>query len=237
MAKATYGIDAPNVVRNLFLGAVGASLVWAFGRQHLPTTVVYGALCTGAFCFLEALAMAWTSLKGKRIAAKQLVDRAMLKEGDHVLDVGCGRGLVLIEAAKRLAKGRAIGLDIWNAVDLSGNGARATQANADLEGVAERVELVDGNAMQMPFADASFDAVVSSLCLHNLSGREDRAKALREIVRVLKPGGRVVVQDFRHTSDYAAILREGGLLVHERRLVNPLLMFPPTWRVAARKAD
>ncbi|HZU53296.1 MAG TPA: hypothetical protein VFF77_05345, partial [Holophagaceae bacterium] len=62
-----------------------------------------------------------------------------------------------------------------------------------------------------------------------------RALALAEIARVLKPGGRAVIQDFRHTGDYVKALEAAGLQA-ERRLVNPLLMFPPTWRVTARKA-
>ena len=241
MAKVDYGIDAPGVVRNFVLAALGGGLLlWLAPRLYLSRAGASALASIGASAALifglEAVLMLWTSLRGKRIAARQLVDRAELKPGGRVLDVGCGRGLLLIEAAKRLKEGRAVGLDIWNAEDLSGNRPEATKANAKAEGVADRVELVDGNGMKMPFPDASFEAVVSSLCLHNLYKKEDRALALAEIIRVLKPGGRAVLQDFRHTADYARMLREAGLIVDSRRLVNPLLMFPPTWRVIARKA-
>lgn len=241
MAKADYGIDAPGVVRNFVLAALGGGLLlWLAPRLHLSRAAASALASIGATAALifgvEAVLMLWTSLSGKRVAARQLVDLAELKADDRVLDMGCGRGLLLIEAAKRLKEGRAVGLDIWNAEDLSGNRPEATEANAKAEGVADRVELVDGNAMKMPFPDASFEAVVSSLCLHNLYKKEDRAVALAEIVRVLKPGGRAVIQDFRHTADYAKALREAGLIVDSRSLVNPLLMFPPTWRVIARKA-
>jgi ubiquinone/menaquinone biosynthesis C-methylase UbiE len=234
MAKTDYGIDAPGVIRNLAIVALAAALLMVFGRHVIPLGLKYSIGYTGGFCGLEVALMLWTSLKGKRVAARQVVDRAELDGDARVLDVGCGRGLLLIEAAKRLKDGRAVGLDIWNAEDLSGNRPAATEANAKAEGVADRVELVDGNAMKMPFGDGSFDAVLSSLCIHNLYRREERALALSEIARVLKPGGRAVIQDFRHTGDYVKALEAAGLQV-ERRLVNPLLMFPPTWRVVAKK--
>ncbi len=234
-SKARYGLDAPGVIRNLALGSVGAGVAAFLGFRvlHQPAFAVSMIWVAGALG-LEVVLMLGTSLIGKRFAARHLMGLAALNGNERVLDVGCGRGLLLIEAAKRLKTGHAVGLDIWNAEDLSGNGPEATHANLRAEGVADRAELVDGNAMAMPFPDASFEVIVSSLCLHNLYQAEDRAKALAEIVRVLKPGGRVLIQDFRHTGDYTTTL-EGFGLHATRSLVNPLLMFPPTWRVVAKK--
>jgi ubiquinone/menaquinone biosynthesis C-methylase UbiE len=73
------------------------------------------------------------------------------------------------------------------------------------------VEVRDGDARSLPFADATFDVVVSSLVLHNIPDREERRRAVREIARVLKPGGRVALLDLRHTSDYVYVLRQCGL--------------------------
>ena len=73
------------------------------------------------------------------------------------MDVGCGRGLLLIGAAKRLTTGRAIGLDVWRRQDQAGNDPAATIANAQADGVAERVELREGDARQLPFDDQTFD--------------------------------------------------------------------------------
>ncbi len=235
MAKADYGIDAPGVIRNLAFGSVGAGVAAVLGFRVLhQSQFAVAMIWVAIFLGLEVIAMLWTSLRGKRLAARKLVDLAKLNGSEWVLDVGCGRGLLLIEAAKRLKEGRATGLDIWNAEDLSGNGPNATIANLKAEGLADRAELVDGNAMAMPFPDASFEVVVSSLCLHNLYAADERAKALREIVRVLKPGGRILIQDFRHTGVYRKTLEECGLQA-TRSLVNPLLMFPPTWRVVAER--
>src|SRR5207342_875535 len=102
-------------------------------------------------------------------------------------------------------------------------------------GLQERVELVDGDMCAMPFADGEFDAVLSSLAVHNVYEGPGRTRALAEIARVTRAGGRVLLQDFRHTADYAAALRDAGFLDVRRRLVNPLLMFPPTWRVTGVK--
>jgi ubiquinone/menaquinone biosynthesis C-methylase UbiE len=238
MSRAAFGIDAPGVIRNFVLLALAAlALAWAAAR-FLPEARGLPRMGLGfAVVFtLQATLMLWTSLVGKRIAARQLLDAAQLRGDERVLDVGCGRGLLLLGAAQRLPRGRAVGLDLWNAADLSGNTRAATEANARVLAVAGRVELVDGDMCAMPFADAGFDAVVSSLAVHNVYDAPGRARALAEIARVLKPGGRVLLQDFRHTGEYAAALREAGFESVRRRLVNPLLMFPPTWRVSASKA-
>jgi arsenite methyltransferase len=64
---------------------------------------------------------------------------------------------------------------------------------------------------ELPFADASFDLVVSSLAIHNIHAPGGRAQAIAEATRVLKPGGRLRIADFRATSDYATWLRERGM--------------------------
>ena len=112
----------------------------------------------------------------------------------------------MLLAAQRLTTGRAVGVDLWQNEDLSGNRPEATVENARREGVADRVEVKDGDARQLPFPDATFDVVVSSLALHNIYDRAGRERAVREIARVLKPGGRVAIVDIRHTDEYARVL-------------------------------
>lgn len=86
-----------------------------------------------------------------------------LRGDEHLLDVGCGRGVVLMLAAERLPVGRAVGLDLWLTTDQSGNSEQATWRNADLEGIGARIELHTGDMRRLPFPDASFDVVTSSL--------------------------------------------------------------------------
>jgi arsenite methyltransferase len=158
--------------------------------------------------------------------------------GENVLDVGCGRGLLLAGAAKRLAalqgSGRLTGIDVWSNVDMGGNSAAATQHNLDLEGVSSRCTLISKPAQEMPFADASFDVIVSNLCLHNIYDATTRRQALHQIVRVLKPGGIALISDYKRTSEYAKEFAYAGLAVEKKR-GSFLTTFPPLTVVVARK--
>ena len=125
--------------------------------------------------------MVWDSKVGKLWARDRLLDGLALRGDETVLDVGCGRGLLLIGAAKRLTTGKAVGVDIWQTEDLSGNRPEATLENARLEGVAECVEVKDGDARRLPFADGAFDVIVTKEALHNIYNAAERDTAVREI--------------------------------------------------------
>src|SRR6185295_9931035 len=118
--------------------------------------------------------------------------------------------------------------------DQSGNRRAATLANAEAEGVVERVEVVDGDMRALPFADASFDAVVSSIAIHNLDEADDRERACLEIARVLRPGGRIAVLDLRATEQYAYAFEDAGL-VGVARSGRSFRMYPPVRVVTARR--
>ncbi|WP_165405427.1 class I SAM-dependent methyltransferase [Bradyrhizobium genosp. SA-3] len=116
---------------------------------------------------------------------------------------------------KKLITGTAIGIDLWAEKDLSNNNPEATLVNAVAEGVADRVEVETGDITKLRFPDASFDVVVSMTVIHNIPSRDARDQALREFVRVLKPGGRAAIFDLLHTSRYAEVLREAGMTVRD----------------------
>lgn len=239
--KGNYGIDAPYVVRNLILIGIGvlvlgiaAFFVFPQPLQWLGITLGVVFLISFLICTGEGLYMIWSSKVGKFRERERLLDLVQLRGDETVLDVGCGRGLLLNGAARRLSTGKAVGIDIWNSRDQSGNHPDVTRANARTEGVAERVEVVDGDVRNMPFPDGRFDVVVSSLAIHNIYHEEERRKALAEIFRVLKPGGRLAILDFQHVQEYAAVLRQLG--AHDVRVVGPhWLMFPPVRIVTGRK--
>lgn len=182
----------------------------------------------------SAALMLASSLLGKRFVATRLIRSLQLRGDEHVLDVGCGRGLLLIEGARHLPRGRAFGIDLWKTSDQSGNAQAATLANAQAAGVADRVAIDTGDMRHLPYADSSFDAIVSSLAVHNLPSSADREQAMREIARVLKPSGRIALLDFRHAAAYASTLRQSGLVDVGVSLPN-LLMFPPISVVRGRK--
>ena len=127
-------------------------------------------------------------------------------------------------AAQHLTTGRAVGVDLWRRVDQSGNSPEATRRNARAEGVADRVEVHTADMTALPFEDNSFDVVVSSLAIHNIRGRAGREKAVSEAVRVLRPGGRLLIADVRGTRPHQAQLATIGMNeVTGRRLRWPFM--------------
>lgn len=217
-SRANYGIDAPGVVRNLALFGVGALLAGSVAKLALgsiaPTSanwLLSWGVVVGAVLLGEVALMLYSSKVGKHRLWKGILDALQLRGNEAVLDVGCGRGAVLVAVARRLSSGKAVGVDIWKQEDQSGNSLQVTQANAEAEGVSDRIEIRDGDARHLPFEDASFDLVVSSFVIHNIYNRQGREQAVREIARVVKPGGRVALVDFGHHREYMSALRAAAL--------------------------
>ena len=212
-----YGIDAPVAVRNLFIvAALGVIslitlLLGVWSKQDLIAVFARPLIGAGLGCGAMGLWMIYDSKIGKVREREGYLDKIAWRGDERVLDVGCGLGLFLIGAAKRLSTGRAIGIDKWQQEDLSGNNAAGALNNARIEGVADKVEVHTGDARKLPFDDASFNVVLSSMALHNIYNADERQTAVREIARVLKPGACVLILDVRHTRRYAATLRDAGL--------------------------
>src|SRR5437870_781553 len=109
VSKADYGIDAPGVVRNLALMGLGGILLSALGYylgRTLGTTLAITGHCFSFIGFAEAGWMLWSSLVGKRRFREWLFDALSLRGDERLLDVGCGRGLMLNGAARRLTSGQ-----------------------------------------------------------------------------------------------------------------------------------
>ena len=239
--RANYGIDAPEVLRNLIvagtLAIVLGSVIYML-RETLPRGLA-GSLSNmgwwgGGSMLLTALVMIGGSKFGKLRLRDKLIGAIRWRGDEHVLDVGCGHGLMLIGAAKRLTTGKAIGVDIWQKEDQAGNSAAATMENVLAEGVADRVELKDGDARHLPFEPETFDVVLSSWALHNIYDRQERETAIREIARVLKPGGRTLIVDIKHTDEYARVLSESGMSEVERHGPSLLFVIPTRWLTATK---
>ena len=223
--KPDYGIDAPKVIRNLFLGGIAGLALWAATATGawsggLDTPPIRGevvhiqidglCLTVGIICTAMGGWMLWSSLVGKIRERESLLDRIKWSGDERVLDVGCGRGLMLIGAAKRLTTGKAIGIDIWQSEDLSGNRSEATLENARRENVADRVEVQTMNMQNLAFPDGAFDVILSCNAIHNIYDASGRAKAISELARVLKPGGVALIEDIRHQNEYVACLAARG---------------------------
>ncbi len=225
-AKADYGIDAPGLVRG-FVVAGGIALAVTLASVSLlrdwhPWGLV--ATAVAAFVTLYAFGMAslmivWSTTI-KRREREQFLDLIDWRGDEVVLDVGCGRGLMLVGAARRLTTGRAIGIDIWEASDQSANTPDAALANARIEGVADRVEVQTADMRALPFADASVDVIVSHWAVHNLEDEAQRARALSEMARVLRPAGVILLADIACRDFYARHLAALGFGA-QRRVVRP----------------
>lgn len=148
---------------------------------------------------------------------QEILDTVSWRGDEKVLDVGCGGGMLLNGAAARLTTGTALGIDIW--VDHGGGGNRQLLLdNAKAENVAERIQFEEVDARDMPYADESFDVVLSSWAIHHIiRSREDFEKVSKEMIRVLKPGGTITVLDTAHMIDALTMRMEAAGLDVEIR--------------------
>jgi len=250
MRRPDYGIDAPGMIRNMFLAGAGALLpilAAAFGFwPSRPWGAIPAALLLlcAAYFLGQGCLMVYSGRVGKLKERERLLDLVSWKGSERVLDVGCGHGLMLVGAAKRLTDGKAVGIDLWHSADQADNRPEAAISNARMEGVAERIEVHTADMRQLPFSNESFDVVISHWAVHNLRKAEERTRALAEMTRVLKPSGYLVLADIEHHAEYAANFAQLGLihiqLVGDSRLTAIVAAvsfgrFRPT-AVTARKA-
>ena len=208
--RGSYGIDAPYAPVFMAVMTVFV-LVMAIISGHWQTFVPFTFMLAVLGFYLHS------TLRGKFLVWADLLDQLGLRGDERILNLGCGRGAVLLLAAQHLTTGQAVGVDLWRTRDQSGNAADATRRNAVAEGVADRVELHTADMTALPLQDDSFDLVVSSLAIHNISGRAGQEKALEEAVRVLRPSGRLMIADIWATRHYQAHLAKLGMSDVARR--------------------
>ena len=131
---------------------------------------------------------------------EKVLDLARIKVGESVLDVGCGTGTLAIAAKRRVGQGGdVLGIDVSPEM-IARARKKASKAALKIDFRNEAIEA-------LPFADAQFDGVLSTLMLHHMPAKV-REQGVREMRRVLKPGGRVLILDFGGTK------QQRGLLAH-----------------------
>jgi SAM-dependent methyltransferase len=223
----------------LFGGATMVLLGWAVVALTAGAARYLGMIlmALGAIPLFFGLLMVLYAFAGKARTRDHILHLADLRDGDTVLDVGTGAGLLLVAAAKRNPRGTAIGIDLWSAKDLSNNAAATTLRNIAVEGVDDRAAVRTADARALPFPDAGFDRVLSLLCLHNIEDETDQRRACHEIARVLKPGGRIVIGDYVPTHRYAAAFADAGLHIVRSRPAFGIALSLMWIVVAERPAD
>lgn len=209
--KGSYGIDAPYAPALMLAGALACIglIVFAHVRQLWLTLAILLIL---AGIYLH------TTWRGKFLTWRSLLDAMAWRGDERVLDLGCGRGMALLMAARHVPRGRAVGIDIWSAKDQSGNAMAVTLDNALREGVADRVELHTADMRALPFESGSFDVIVSNVAIHNIGTRTGREQAIDEAWRVLRPGGRLLISDISKSREYQRRLVALGANVVRRNL-------------------
>jgi SAM-dependent methyltransferase len=227
--QADYGQDMPGIIivstiLALFLLAIAG---WQFykyaGSQSNHNLIIAIALSSfGILLIILAITGIWSSRFGKLKLRDKVLEKLNFNGSESILDLGCGRGLLLVEAAKRIPKGKAIGADIWDQNLEYKNYPQMVLDNAEIEGVSNRIEVVTADAQSLPFSDSSFDIVMTSLMMHHV---QDINKALQEMARVVKPGGTIVIADV-NSKRFIPIFKKMGLLDIESHYATRLFLVP-----------
>lgn len=171
------------------------------------------SLSTGPNCVGRRRSKSWdehvadveklTDTPGFRRLRQQILALARLTPEDRVLDIGAGTGLLALAAAPQVRHVSALDISPAMCRRLRAKVTRLPRANVDV---------LVADATELPLADQSADVVVSNYCFHHVSDA-DKRRALDEITRVLRPGGRLVIGDMmfdaglRGTRERALVLR------------------------------
>ena len=188
----------------------GAGILFAVLRSHTGRHRNHGA-APGATLhaprFYDWLAAAYCLGRETQMRERTL-DVAGVAAGDHVLDVGCGTGTLALAAKRRVGAGGSV-----HGVDASDEMIARAITKSARSGLPVAVGIA--TAQSLPFPEATFDVVLCSLALHHLP-QDARAGAIEEMRRVVKPGGRVLIVEFRKGRGAWAVLHPVALL-HRRK--------------------
>ncbi|MBN2900893.1 methyltransferase family protein [Limosilactobacillus mucosae] len=198
------GIDAP-IVPILFsvIGVIGILIAW---QSQNPYNFIFPAIM-----FILAILFIHTSLDGKYKIIHDVVKSLDIPNDSQVLDLGTGHGAVLLAVAKKLKQpGKAIGIDIWQSADQSGNSQTTTQQNIDRAQVSAVAKVQTADMTKLPFNDHAFDFVFASFAIHNVKPRKQRELAINEALRVLKTDGRLIIIDMEHTREFKRVITQSG---------------------------
>jgi arsenite methyltransferase len=201
-----YALDAPIVPFLLILGGCISLMSVALSKAS-SWSYLYGI-----FMLAAGIIYIHTSLRGKFLIWKSIINQLHFNGNEKVLDLGCGHGAVLIMFARQLIHGgRADGVDLWRNRDQSNNSETEAQRNIVSNHVQDRTKLITADMVSLPLQNNIYDYVVSGFAFHNIKPKDNRIKALIEACRVLKPNGHLIIVDTEHNGNqYMKVLKEAG---------------------------
>jgi len=183
-------------------GAVGVLLlslsfvVLLLGLSFVFLMLLVGEVLSVFACVYFVYARYKFSPRGGNVQAQiqELVLSRLDWDGEgRALDVGCGNAPLTIMMAKRFPKASVTGIDYWGGMwEYSKS---VCERNAEIEGVAGRVNFQKASASALPFEDEFFDAAISNLVFHEVSDAKDKRDVIKEALRVVKKGGKFAFQD------------------------------------------
>ena len=226
MQKINFGLDAPNVTARLFLISIVAFAIFVLSYCidiKLNLTENFIRVLSGLFFFCFLTTGLWMILSSKIFKYKnrdKIIRELNLTGAEHILDVGCGRGLYTIGFAEKLSTGKVYGIDIWNLEDISFNSENSTMSNVRKSGLEEKIVIKTEDMRTMSFNDNCFDIVVACFSIHNIKNRDERQKALHEIVRVTKKEGKIVIIDFKHINEYKDYFVKNNFEIYRETFVK-----------------
>ena len=217
MEKPDYGNWVPPKIMYTFLIASAASYLVTFlldDRLVAGLLKIASLLSLGFFVYLGYVY--WLLEKDDRRFQRQLwellVDRLKWDGRGRALDVGTGSGPVAILLALKHPSSIVKGIDYWG--EPWSYSKRKCERNAEIEGVSSRVSFERASAVDLPFGDGEFDAVLSNYVFHAIKS-QDRTRLIAESLRVLRDGGAFAFQDLFndecYSDDFLDVVKSWGL--------------------------
>lgn len=214
--KVQYQLDAPPVVKFfclLGLACSVGSLTIHMVNSYFNYTILYWSFWlifySGISYLLISLAMVLTSFITKKRLIKILLPK-LLTGHRKVLEIGIGSRLGAITLAENNPAMRIDAIDTFNINDHKNNSLTLCQHNLKASHVDKNVTAHTADMRDMPFNSNHFDAAFGILSIHNLKRKIERKTALLEIIRVIKPGGKLIIIDFKYHKEYRKHLRQLG---------------------------
>ena len=217
MEKPDYGNWVPQKISaSILVVSIASYLISILFSNQIVVGLLYVVSLLSLAVFLYLGYVYWLLEKDDKSMQKRfwntLIDQLHWGGVGTALDIGTGSGPVAILLAQRYPSAHVTGIDYWG--EPWTYSKRVCERNAELEGVADRVSFEKASAVELPFGDGEFDAVLSNFVFHAIKF-QDRTELIAEALRVLRTGGAFAIQDLFndefYSDDFLQVVKGWGL--------------------------